>query len=81
MKRMHLCMDVRGALNMTKPEMHRMAKNITYNGKQLKTADEVKSFLLDALSEGYEFLPMTECDNFDKKRGCMGHEIQSVTTA
>jgi hypothetical protein len=73
MKNIHLCLSVRGALNQTKAEMKRMAESITVDGKQLKTADEVRGFLLDELSQGHEMLPFGECDNFDWKTGCRGH--------
>lgn len=70
----HMCLSVRGALNWPKAEMKRMAPSITVDGKQLKTADEVRNFLLDELSEGHEVLPFGECDNFDWKTGCRGHK-------
>lgn len=38
----HMCLSVRGALNMSKSEMKRMAPSITVDGKQLKTADELR---------------------------------------
>jgi hypothetical protein len=74
MRKVHVCLSVRGALNQTKAEMKLMASSITVNGKQLKTADEVRNFLLDELSQGHEVLPIGECDNFDWKTGCKGHE-------
>ncbi len=70
----HVCLSVRGALNWTKAEMKRMAPSITVDGKKLRTADEVKNFLLDELSKGHEVLPFGDCDNFDWKTGCKGHE-------
>lgn len=74
MKRtIHLCLSVRGALNQTKAEMKRMAPSIMIDGKPLRTADEVRNFLLDELAQGHEVLPYGECDNFDWKTGCMGH--------
>lgn len=72
----HLCLSVRGALNWSKAEMRRWAPSITVDGKQLRTADEVRNFLLDELSKGHEVLPLGECDNFDWKTGCRGHDIQ-----
>lgn len=74
MRKVHLCLSVRGALNQTKAEMKRMASSITVDGKRLKTADEVREFLLDELAQGHELLPFGECDNFDWKTGCKGHE-------
>ena len=72
----HLCLSVRGALNRSKSEMKRMASSIAVDGKRLKTADEVRNFLLDQLSQGHEMIPFGECDNFDWKTGCRGHEVE-----
>jgi len=69
----HMSLSVRGALNWSKAEMKRMASSITVDGKQLKTADEVRNFLLDELSKGHEMLPFGNCDNHDWKTGCKGH--------
>ena len=74
-RKTHLCLSVRGALNWSKAEMKRMASSITVDGKQLKTADEVRNFLLDELAQGHEVLPFGDCDNFDWKTGCKGHEL------
>lgn len=68
-----MCLSVRGALNQTKAEMKRMASAITVDGKKLQTADQVREFFLDQLSMGHEVLPFGNCDNFDYKKGCMGH--------
>lgn len=73
----HLCVSVRGMLNWSKAEMRRMASSITVDGVPLRTADQVRDFLLDQLSIGHEVLPMAECDNFDYKTGCKGHEVPS----
>ncbi len=71
----HLCLSVRGALAWSKSQMKRMASSIAVDGKQLKTAEEVRNFLLDQLAQGHEMIPFGECDNFDWKTGCRGHEI------
>jgi hypothetical protein len=68
-----MCLSVRGALNWTNAEMKRMAPCITVNNKPLKTAADVKCFLLNELSKGHEVLPTGDCDNFDWKTGCKGH--------
>jgi len=73
----HISLSVRGALNMTKEELKRMAPSITIDGKQLKTAGEVKNLLFDELSKGHEMLPFGDCDNFDWKTGCKGHDKQT----
>jgi hypothetical protein len=35
-----------------------MASSITVDGKQLKSAEEVRSFLLDELAQGHEMIPI-----------------------
>lgn len=72
-RKVHLSLSVRRALNWSKAEMKRMAPSITVDGKQLRTAEDVKNFLLDELSKGHELLPFGDCDNFDWKTGCRGH--------
>lgn len=72
-RKVHLSLSVRGALNWSKAEMKRMAPSITVDGKQLRTAEDVKNFPLDELSKGHEVLPFGDCDNFDWKTGCRGH--------
>jgi len=58
-------------MNMKKPQLKKLFTNDS--GRTL-SADEAKMHLLDELAQGHEVLPMTECDNFDYKRGCRGHE-------
>lgn len=72
----HMCLDVRGVLlNWTRPMQKRMAPIFTVNGRQLQTADELRAFLADCLAEGKEVLPMaSDCEGFDYKTGCPGHE-------
>ena len=72
---MHFAQDVRGALrNWDKRMMKRMASSIIVDGKRLKTADEVREFFMDCLASGKELLPMGDCEGFDYKTGCPGHE-------
>ena len=69
-----MCIDVRGVLNW-KPSS--MLKNLFENKDGSKPSlAEVKEFLYDKLAQGYEVIPNgKECDNFDKKRGCLGHPV------
>lgn len=73
MTTMHICMSVRGALNKTKAQMKQLAPCIVVDGVPLKTAEQVRDFFLDQLSMGHEVIPCGECDNFDYKKGCLGH--------
>jgi hypothetical protein len=77
-----MSLSVRGALkNMTKAEMKRMASCITIDDVPLKSADEVKDFLLDQLSQGHEKIPYGDCNNFDWKKGCLGHATEDANHA
>lgn len=74
-RKIHLCLSVRGALTQSDRDLTPLAKSTTVEGRRLRTGKEMRAFLLDCLAEGYEYLPMTECDNFDPKKGCLGHPI------
>lgn len=74
-KKYHTSLNIRNALDWSRTGKQKFAKYVFIDGKHLNTADEVNTWLLDMLSEGYEMLPIEECDNFDKKTGCLGHEI------
>lgn len=64
--------SVRGAL-MNWSDKELAALLIRDDGTK-PSASEAKAFLLDELAKGHERLPMGECDNWDWKRGCLGHE-------
>lgn len=68
----HACIDVRGALNWPKKRLKLLLKDAE-TGKRA-TAEQAKDFLMDCLSEGKEVIPFGECDNFDFKEGCQGHD-------
>lgn len=71
----HLNVDVRGLLNQPKRTLERNWKGaFTVGGRKLMKADEIRSALMDELSKGHERLPMGDCDNFDYKKGCRGHD-------
>jgi hypothetical protein len=38
------------------------------------SADEAINVLMDELAAGHEVIPIGECNNFDYKKGCLGHE-------
>ena len=40
------------------------------------TVREIKAVLCDHLAQGHEVIPMGECDNWDLKNGCGGHEVK-----
>lgn len=74
--KIHFCLSLKGALNNFKKSEWKNALK-TEDGRWL-TPDEVKSFFIDCLSEGKLVLPMGDCDKFDYKTGCPGHEIEGA---
>ena len=71
--RQHICLSVRGALAQDDRELRSWVGNIEHDGVKCRNVREVRQFLIEALSEGYEYIGPAECDNFDPKHGCMGH--------
>lgn len=64
----HFNMSVRGALK------NRDFKGfIDASGNKIPE-NEVQDILLEKLSKGIERLPIGDCDNFDYKKGCLGHD-------
>lgn len=73
-KTIHMSISVRGVLQWPKSQLKGMFRH--ENGKLL-TPDEAREYLMDQLADGYECIPFgTECDNFDKKEGCLGHAVK-----
>ena len=72
--KVHVCMSVRGALNWNKAELKRNARAMSDKDGNPMTPDAVRSALMDELAQGHEVIPLGECDNFDFKTGCKGHE-------
>jgi len=68
--------SVRGMLNWNRREALRNMKTITKNdGTRYATVEEFRNALMDELVAGREMLPLSkDCDNFDPKTGCRGHE-------
>lgn len=79
----HVCLSVRGALNWGRREQKRMLKSITKDdGTRYATVEELRSAFMDELVNGNEVLPMSkDCDNFDPKKGCLGHPSPAEVTA
>ena len=72
MRTMHLSLDITGGIKNAKM----LAGNISVDGKTLKTAAQVREYLQGQLALGRRVLPCGDCDNFDYKKGCLGHEIE-----
>lgn len=76
MRRVHLCGSVRGMLAWDDEFMRNMLPIITLNnGKHPQSTRELREALCDELVAGHEVLPVPECDNFDYKKGCLGHYV------
>lgn len=76
MRRIHISVSVRGLMAQGDKDLEDIASCISVDDKRLETAQEVRDFLDEVLSEGWEYLPATGCDNFDPKKGCLGHEVE-----
>lgn len=70
-------LSVRGALRYSKQEFARMFKGVFSNNGRVLTPDEAKNFLFDELSKGHEKIPIGDCNAWDFKSGCPGHEMDS----
>lgn len=65
----HMSLSISGALRRPKD----FIGCITWDGRLLMTAREVKQFLEYQQSLGREVLPFSECEGFDYVTGCPGH--------
>ena len=71
-KIIHLSLDVKGALmNWKQGQFRGMFKRP--DGTKM-TANEARAVLVDELAKGHELLPYGDCEGFDYKTGCPGHE-------
>lgn len=71
----HMCISVRGMLNWSDRETKRNLRTITKDdGSHFSSVHEFRNTLMDELAKGHEVIPMCkDCDNFDFKKGCLGH--------
>ena len=75
----HICLNVRGALAQDDRELRSWVGNIEHDGVKCRNVREVRQFLIEALGEGCEYLVPAECDNYDPKKGCLGHPCEEET--
>lgn len=72
-KTLHISQSIRGALkNWSFPDGYE--KIITGEDGKYLSPHHAREALMDALAEGKELLPMGDCEGFDHKTGCPGHE-------
>lgn len=73
----HMGIDIRGVLSWKDKELKKLFKS---EDEKPYYAQEIRNYLYDKLLEGFEVLPLgKQCDNFDKKVGCLGHEVKTIT--
>lgn len=75
-KTIHCCLSVRGALRWSAKEMKDACKWISKPDGGRFTPDELRNEFMNLLADGNEVIPMGECDDFDPKTGCRGHEVR-----
>lgn len=75
-KTIHLSLSVRGALGWPLWEQRNALRwMFRDDGTKFGSVAELRNALMDELAAGHEVVPMAkECDNFDFKTGCKGHE-------
>jgi hypothetical protein len=77
--RVHMCLCISGALkNMSDRQLRGL---FTRDDGTAPTAREARDYLRLEQAKGREVLPIGDCDNFDYKTGCRGHEYQENTEA
>lgn len=67
----HICLDIRGMLKKSDSQLKGIFK---HDDDTPMTADECRNVLYGKLKQGYEVIPYGNCDNFDKEKGCQGHD-------
>ncbi len=68
-----MSLDIRGALMNWKTRQFKKLL-IRPDGSHMKP-DEARAALLQKVSEGFDYLPIGDCDHFDPKHGCLGHPV------
>lgn len=75
-KKIHMCQSVVGPLkNWSKREWKSATSYMTKDDGSRYTPDELKAEFLRLYGEGIHVIPLGDCDNFDDKTGCRGHDI------
>lgn len=70
----HFCQSVEGALkNWKRREWVSIMKS-----NSLKSVEEAQELFWKLHSEGKRVIPIGDCDNFDFKTGCRGHESKNA---
>lgn len=74
-KRMHMSQSVQGPLiNWSDEEWEEARHWCLNNGEKLSSGLELKRIFVNLAYEGWRVIPVHGCDNFDKEKGCLGHD-------
>ena len=80
MKTIHMKVSVRGVLQKPLREFAKHWKNVlsetdaATGQTRFLSIDEARNWFFDQLAQGREYVSCGNCDNFDYKVGCLGHE-------
>lgn len=75
---LHVGLSVRGALAWDRAEFRRALKWMKReDGTPFESVEQLRDALMDELVAGHEILPFAECDNWDWKEGCRGHDVEA----
>ena len=72
----HIAASIRGLLDQTDESLHNMLSD--GEGQPL-SAQEAREILTAELEQGHLYIPASGCDNFDPKKGCLGHGKRDAT--
>ena len=72
--RRHIATSIDGVLALSDYRLKKLAPYCMVDGKTLRTAGQVKKMLREAKTAGMEVIPCPECDNYNEKGYCKGHE-------
>lgn len=66
----HFRLDVRGAIR------NKSFSGFQHNDGRTMSKDEAFDALCELLKAGKDFIPVGNCDNFDERKGCLGHPTE-----
>lgn len=71
----HVSISIRGAIGLPDSELKTWIGCLFNHetGEPLNNVREIRLALAEALADGQEFIRNCECDNFDPRKGCLGH--------
>ena len=70
----HIGCSIDGLLAQSDYRLKKLAPYCRVDGLPLRTAGQVKKMLMAAKKTGMEVIPAEECDNYDERGYCKGHE-------